>query len=305
MNDLVSDIKSLEQETLKNLKRSKASNTLKAYQSDYKDFGVFCLKNGFSSMPSDPKVLALYLTHLSKNSKFSTLKRRIASISVVHKLKGHYIDTKHPIIVENLMGIKRVKGINQKAKKPILISNLKQIIKVINQSEEKYTKKLRDKSLLLIGFSGGFRRSELVSIEIEDIEFVSEGVKIFIRRSKTDQSGEGMIKAIPYFENEEFCPVKNLKLWITQSNIKSGKIFNISDKSVVLIIKKYVELAGLDPKRYAGHSLRSGFATSTAESGAEERSIMAMTGHKTTQMVRRYIKEANLFKNNALNKIKI
>ena len=156
-----------------------------------------------------------------------------------------------------------------------------------------------------LSISGGFRRSELISIDYEDIEFVGEGVKIFIKRSKTDQSGEGMLKAIPYFDNEEFCPVRSLKLWITQSNIKSGKIFDISDKGVALIIKKYANLAGLDSEKYAGHSLRSGFATSTAESGAEERNIMAMTGHKTTQMVRRYIKEANLFKNNALNNIKI
>ena len=210
-----------------------------------------------------------------------------------------------PLIIENLLGIKRLKGSNQKAKKPILINDLKLIIKAINQSNEKYTRKLRDKTVILIGFAGGFRRSELVSIDYEDIEFVSEGVKIFIKRSKTDQSGEGMTKAIPYFDNEEFCPVKSLNLWITQSNIKSGKVFNISDKSVVLIIKKYINLAGLDSRKYAGHSLRSGFATSAAESGAEERNIMSMTGHKTTQMVRRYIQEANLFKNNALNKIKI
>ena len=164
---------------------------------------------------------------------------------------------------------------------------------------------MRDKAILLVGFSGGFRRSELVEIEYDDVEFVLEGVKIFIKRSKTDQSGEGMIKAIPYFENKNFCPVVNLKKWIDYSVIKSGKIFNISDKSVALIIKKYASLSGLDPNKYGGHSLRSGFATSTAESGAEERNIMAMTGHKTTQMVRRYIKDANLFKNNALNKIKI
>ena len=162
---------------------------------------------------------------------------------------------------------------------------------------------------MLIGFSGGFRRSELVNIDYEDLEFVVEGVKIFIKRSKTDQSGEGMTKAIPYFDNEDFCPVIALKSWIEASQISSGplkdKIFNISDKGVALIIKKYANLAGLDAQRYAGHSLRSGFATSAAESGAEERSIMAMTGHKSTEMVRRYIKEANLFKNNALNKIKI
>ena len=313
MKDLITDIKILELETLKNLKNSRAANTLRAYQADFKDFSAFCAKNGLSSMPTEPKILSLYLTHLSANLKFSTLKRRIASISVFHKLKGHYLDTKHPIIMENLHGIKRVKGTNQKAKTPILINDLKLIINVIDQCSsncelhelEGNSKLIRDKAIILVGFSGGFRRSELVNIDYDDIEFVSEGVKIFIKRSKTDQSGEGMIKAIPYFDNKSFCPVLALKHWINNSEIKSGKLFDISDKSVALIIKKYTSLSGLDPNRYSGHSLRSGFATSTAESGAEERNIMAMTGHKTTQMVRRYIQEANLFKNNALNKIKI
>ena len=305
MNELITDIKSLEIETLKNLRNSKAANTLRAYQADFKDFSGFCSKNGLNSMPTEPKILALYLTHLSSTSKFSTLKRRIASISVIHKIKGHYLDTKHPVIMENLHGIKRVKGSNQKSKKPILISDLRLIINAIDQSKQSENKKIRDKAIILVGFSGGFRRSELVDINIEDVDFVNEGVKIFIRRSKTDQSGEGMTKAIPYFDNKLFCPVTNLKKWIEYSKINSGKIFDISDKSVALIIKKYALLSGLDASKYGGHSLRSGFATSTAESGAEERNIMAMTGHKTTQMVRRYIQEANLFKNNALNKIKI
>jgi len=305
MNNLISDVKSLEIETLKNLKNSKSANTLRAYQSDYKDFSLFCVKNSFQAMPTQPKILALYLTHLSSTSKYSTLKRRLASISILHKMKGHYIDAKHPIIMENLMGIKRTIGSNQKGKKPLVISDLKVLIQAIHQSNEKDFRKLRDKALVLIGFSGGFRRSELVDIEYQDVEFVAEGVKIFVKRSKTDQSGEGMIKAIPYFENENFCPVKALKIWIEEADLKDTKIFNISDKSVALVIKKYANYAGLDANRYAGHSLRSGFATSTAESGAEERNIMAMTGHKSTEMVRRYIKEANLFKNNALNKIKI
>ena len=305
MNNIITNIKSLELETLKNLKNSKSLNTIRAYQSDFNDFSLFCSKNGFQSMPTQPKILALYLTDLSSKSKYSTLKRRLASISILHKIKGHYIDTKHPIIIENLMGIKRVKGSNQKGKKPLLINDLKTIIKAIDQSKEKDKRKIRDKALLLTGFSGGFRRSELVDIEYEDIEFVSEGVKIFVKRSKTDQSGEGMTKAIPYFDNKNFCPVKALKKWTEIIDFKNGKIFNISDKSVALIIKKYAYHAGLDSHKYAGHSLRSGFATSTAESGVEERSIMAMTGHKSTEMVRRYIKDANLFKNNALNKIKI
>jgi len=305
MNNLITDIKNLELETIKNLRNSKSTNTLRAYQSDYNDFSLFCSKNGFQAMPTQPKILALYITHLASYSKYSTLKRRLASISIIHKTKGHYIDTKHPIIVENLMGIKRTNGSNQKGKKPLLINDLKLLIKAIDESKEKNIRKIRDKSLVLIGFSGGFRRSELVDIEYEDIEFVEEGVKIFVKRSKTDQSGEGMTKAIPYFENINFCPVKALNKWVVEAELKEGKIFNISDKSVALIIKKYANYAGLDAHRYAGHSLRSGFATSTAESGAEERNIMAMTGHKSTEMVRRYIKEANLFKNNALNKIKI
>ena len=305
MNNLITDIKNLELETIKNLKNSKSTNTLRAYQSDYNDFSIFCTKNGFQAMPTHPKILALYITHLSSYSKYSTLKRRLASISIIHKTKGHYIDTKHPIIVENLMGIKRTNGSNQKGKKPLLINDLKLLINAIDESKEKNIRKIRDKALVLIGFSGGFRRSELVDIEYEDIEFVEEGVKIFVKRSKTDQSGEGMTKAIPYFDNINFCPVKALNKWVVEAEIKEGKIFNISDKSVALIIKKYANYAGLDSRRYAGHSLRSGFATSTAESGAEERNIMAMTGHKSTEMVRRYIKEANLFKNNALNKIKI
>ena len=305
MNNLITDVKSLEIETLKNLKNSKANNTLRAYQSDFSDFSNFCTKNGFSFMPTQPKIIALYITHLSKSCKFSTLKRRIASISVIHKLKGHYLDTKHPIIMENLHGIKRTLGSRQKAKKPILINDLKLIIKAIDED------KIRDKALILVGFAGGFRRSELVNIYFQDIDFVPEGVKILIRRSKTDQSGEGSIKAIPYFENQEFCPVIALKDYLNKKfsnsdkSQKDVKIFEISDKSVALIIKRYAEKAGLDSSKYAGHSLRSGFATTAAEFGAEERNIMAMTGHKTTQMVRRYIQEANLFKNNALKDIKI
>tara|TARA_B100000959_G_scaffold25758_1_gene24929 strand:+ start:873 stop:1787 length:915 start_codon:yes stop_codon:yes gene_type:complete len=304
MNDLVTDVKSLELETLKNLKTSKSINTLRAYKADYKDFTRFCIKHGFKSMPTEPKILTLYLTHLSQTSKFSTLKRRLASISVIHKVSGHYIDTKHPMITENLMGIKRIKGSYQKAKKPILVNELKLIVNVIDKDKNE-KRKVKNKALILVGFAGGFRRSELVGILFEDIDFVPEGVKIFIKRSKTDQSGEGMTKGIPYFSNSDYCPVISLRNWLEKSKIKSGKVFDMSDKSVALAIKKYTAIAGLDSNKYSGHSLRSGFATSAAELGAEERSIMAMTGHKTTQMVRRYIHEANLFKNNALNKIKL
>ena len=318
MNNIITDIKALQEETLLNLQSSKANNTVRAYKSDFDDFSLFCVQKGFKSLPSEPKIVSLYLTHLStKDIKMSTLKRRLVSIGVIHKLKGYYLDTKHPSIIENVMGIKRRKGSVQKGKKPLLISNLKQIINVIDEDKNDEIKTIRDRSIILIGFSGGFRRNEIVSLDYDDLDFVPEGLKITLKRSKTDQFGEGTLKGLPYFESSQYCPVLSLKKWIKISNINSGPLFRrfskgskltdirLTDQTVALLIKKYLNLVGIDSKNYSGHSLRSGFATSAAESGVEERSIMAMTGHKSTEMVRRYIKEANLFKNNALNKIKI
>ena len=318
MNNLITDLKALQEETLLNLQSSKAKNTVRAYKSDFNDFGLFCAQNGFKSLPSEPKIVSLYLTHLStKDIKMSTLKRRLVSIGVIHKLKGHYLDTKHPIIIENIMGIKRRRGSIQKGKKPLLINNLKILINVIDEINNQDIKKFRDRSIILIGFSGGFRRNEIVSLDYDDLDFVTEGLKINLKRSKTDQFGEGLVKGLPYFENNQYCPVISLKNWIGISKISSGPLFRrlskgsklsenrLTDQTVALLIKKYLKLAGIDSKNYSGHSLRSGFATSAAEAGVEERKIMSMTGHKSPEMVRRYIKEGNLFTNNPLNKFKI
>jgi site-specific recombinase XerD len=318
MNNIITDLKALQEETLLNLKSSKSNNTVRAYKSDFSDFGLFCTQNGFKSLPSEPKIVSLYLTHLStKDVKMSTLKRRLVSIGVIHRLKGYYLDTKHPSIIENVMGIKRRKGSIQRGKKPLLISSLKKTINVIDEYNNEEIKKIRDRSIILIGFSGGFRRNEIVSLDYDDLDFVPEGLKITLKRSKTDQFGEGSLKGLPYFDKPQYCPVVSIQNWLKISKINSGPLFRrfskgsklteyrLTDQSVALLLKHYLELAGIDNKNYSGHSLRSGFATSAAESGAEERAIMAMTGHKSTEMVRRYIKEANLFKNNALNKIKI
>ena len=318
MNNIITDIKALQEETLLNLQSSKAKNTIRAYKSDFKDFGLFCTQNGFKSLPSEPKIISLYLTQLStKDVKISTIKRRLVSIGVIHKLKGYYLDTKHPLILENLMGIKRRKGSIQNGKKPLLINNLKRLINVIDQQKKEQIKIFRDRTIILIGFSGGFRRNEIVSLDYDDLDFVEEGLKINVKRSKTDQFGEGSIKGLPYFDNSQYCPVLSIKKWIEISKINSGALFRrftkgsnlsekrLTDQTVALLIKEYLDLAGINSKNYSGHSLRSGFATTAAEAGAEERTIMAMTGHKSTEMVRRYIKDANLFKNNALNKIKI
>ena len=318
MNNIITDIKALQEETLLNLQSSKAKNTIRAYKSDFEDFGLFCTQNGFKSLPSEPKIISLYLTQLStKDVKISTIKRRLVSIGVIHKLKGHYLDAKHPLIVENLMGIKRRKGSIQNGKKPLLINNLRKIINAIDHQKKEQIKIFRDRTIILIGFSGGFRRNEIVSLDYDDLDFVEEGLKINVKRSKTDQFGEGSIKGLPYFDNSQYCPVLSIKKWIEISKINSGALFRrftkgsnlsekrLTDQTVALLIKEYLDLAGINSKNYSGHSLRSGFATTAAEAGAEERTIMAMTGHKSTEMVRRYIKDANLFKNNALNKIKI
>ena len=263
MNDIITDIKALQEETLLNLQSSKANNTVRAYKSDFNDFGIFCAQNGFKSLPSDPKIVSLYLTHLStKDVKMSTLKRRLVSIGVIHKLKGHYLDTKHPSIIENIMGIKRRKGSIQKAKKPILINSLKLIIDAIDKQNKQEIKKFRDRSIILIGFSGGFRRNEIVSLDYDDLDFVPEGLKINIKRSKTDQFGEGFTKALPYFDSSQYCPVVSLKNWLDISKITSGPVFRrfvkgsklsenrLTDQTVAYLLKKYLNLAGIDSKNY-------------------------------------------------------
>ena len=269
MNNLITDLKALQEETLLNLQSSKAINTVRAYKSDFKDFGLFCAQNGFKSLPSEPKIVSLYLTHLStKEVKMSTLKRRLVSIGVIHKLKGHYLDTKHPIIIENIMGIKRRKGSVQKGKKPLLINNLKLLINAIDEVKEEEIKKFRDRSIILIGFSGGFRRNEIVSLDYDDLDFVSEGLKINLKRSKTDQFGAGLIKGLPYFDNPQYCPVLSLQKWINISKINAGPLFRrfskgskltdkrLTDQTVAHLIKKYLKLSGIESKNYSGNSLR-------------------------------------------------
>ncbi|MDC0532584.1 tyrosine-type recombinase/integrase, partial [Candidatus Pelagibacter ubique] len=270
MNDIITDIKALQEETLLNLQNSKANNTVRAYKSDFNDFGLFCAQNGFKSLPSEPKIVSLYLTYLStKDIKMSTLKRRLVSIGVIHKLRGYYLDTKHPSIIENIMGIKRRKGSIQKSKKPLLINNLKKIINAIDNGKKDNIKKLRDRTIILIGFSGGFRRNEIVSLDCDDLDFVPEGLKINIKRSKTDQFGEGSVKALPYFNKSQYCPVVSLKKWMDLTSITSGPVFRrfikgsklsenrLTNQTVALLIKEYLNLAGIDSTNYSGHSLRS------------------------------------------------
>lgn len=314
MNNLIYR-RNLEAQTIENIKNSKSLNTNRAYKSDYNHFIDFCKKNGLEYLKPDVKTISIYLTDLSnKKYKYSTIRRRLVSISIANKLSGNYINTKHPAIDENLKSIRRKLGNYQRGKTPILLEELNKIINAIERNESNI-RKIRDKSIILLGFAGGFRRSEIVSLDLEDVEFVKEGIKVLLRKSKTDQFSDGFLKGIPYLKNKNLCAAKSLIEWIDISGIEKGPLFRkisksekllanrLTGQSVALIIKKYTKIARINNINFSGHSLRSGFATVVASLGADERSIMSMTGHKSTTMVRRYIRESNLFNNNALNKL--
>jgi len=173
----------------------------------------------------------------------------------------------------------------------------------------------RDRALILLGFAGAFRRSELVGLDASDCIFGRDGLTVTLRRSKTDQDGAGRKIGIPYGANPDTCPVRNLQDWIEQAGIVGGVLFRplnrrgqlrpgrLSGIDVARVVKKLAQRAGLNPALYAGHSLRAGHATAAAIAGASERSIMNQTGHRSVQMVRRYIRDGSLFRENSAGKL--
>lgn len=286
---------------------AKAKNTLNAYKKDWQDFCQFCEATGLQSLPADPKTVINYLTIQAENHKVSTLERRIASISQAHQAAGFPTPTSTMQVRALMQGIRRTKGAAQTGKAPAVTSDIKAMVK----SLPKNLLGNRDRALLLVGFAGGFRRSERVSLDVEDLEFRWEGLVITLRKSKTDQEGQGRRVAIPFGSNYETCPVRSLQFWLELSGTTMGPVFKsinrhgnlqesrLCDKTVSLVVKRCAEAAGLDSNKYSGHSLRAGLATSAAAAGVSERAIMSQTGHRSVNMVRRYIREGNLFNDNA------
>ncbi|EPZ52760.1 site-specific integrase [Alicyclobacillus acidoterrestris] len=294
------------------VRRSKAQNTIKAYQSDWQSFSRWCKARGLCSLPAEPRVVALYLSDMADlGYKASTIGRHMISIDLAHKTKGYPSPTSDETVRSVWRGIRNTIGVAPSGKSPVLVEDLRRMLRHAPND----LMGLRDRALLLIGFAGAFRRSELVSLNVEDIEFTREGLVITLRRSKTDQVGEGRKVGIPYGSFIETCPVRALQAWLEATGIESGALFrhvtkgrqigttHLSDKSVARIVKKYIERIGLDESKFAGHSLRDGLATSAAMAGASERDIMAQTGHKNPMMVRRYIRDGNLFRSNAAARI--
>lgn len=289
--------------------QAKASNTVKAYRSDWNHFAAWCEGQGLDSLPAAPQTVALYLTALAEaGRKASTLQRRLSSISQAHQMAGHDSPTRDIQVRTVWAGIRRAKGTAQTRKAPAVIEDVRAMVEALPDS----LGGLRDRALLLVGFVGAFRRSELVGLDVEDIRPTSEGLVVTLRYSKTDQEGAGEEKALPYGANPATCPVRALQAWLEAAGITEGPVFRsvnrhgqvgatrLSDRSVANIVKRSAEGAGLDPSRYSGHSLRAGFATSAARAGAEERDIARVTGHSSERILRRYIREGKLFRNPAL-----
>lgn len=291
---------------------SKAQNTRKAYSSDWKEFSDWCEKNRVSSLPAEAETVVAYLSYLFKEGKkTSTIARKKSTISQAHAAAGCASPTAAQIVIDTMKGIKRELGIMRNKKSPILAEDIQRFCE-----KKEDLKDLRDCALLLIGFSGAFRRSELISLNIEDVRFTREGIRVILRKSKTDQEGAGMEKGIAYGSNPDTCPVRILQDWIEAAQIKEGALFRqinkygqVSEKrlssshSVARIVKEYIKKIGLPISEYSGHSLRAGFATEASANGASLDDIMRQTGHRSVEMVREYIRKQNLFKNNASAKL--
>jgi site-specific recombinase XerD len=263
---------------------------------------------GFDPLPAAPETVALYITSLvDQGRKASTIQRRLTAISQAHKTAGYATPTTSPGVRAVWSGIRREHGTAQAGKAPVMTVDLRAMVETLPDS----LSGLRDRALLLVGFAGGFRRSELVALDTADVEETADGLVVTIRRSKTDQDGQGRRIGLPYGSNPATCPVRALRAWGEASGIIEGPLFRpinrhgqlqdrrLTAQSVALVVKRVAEAAGLDPARFSGHSLRSGLATSAAAAGVSERSIMNQTGHKSVVMVRKYIREGSLFRDNA------
>lgn len=310
-NSALSKLLDLHNQTSEYIKSAKAANTWRGYKSDWQHFFNWSKEHNLECLPSSPSTIAMYLAHCASTLKTATIQRRIVAISQFHTGQ-HYSDpTKSPEVKECWRGIRRTKGIAQIQKSPILVDHLKNILQLIPNT----LLGKRDRALLLVGFTSAFRRSEIVALNYEDLEFSREGVIVNLRKSKTDQMGEGRKVGLPYSRDPKQCPVIALKKWLEVAAIKEGAIFRgvnrhsqvlpgrLTDRQVANTVKKYCEQIGLDSTLFSGHSLRSGLATSAAIAGASERQIMAQTGHKNSAMVRRYIRNAEVFRDNVVSKI--
>ena len=292
---------------------SKAISTLRAYRSDWEHFEQWCRSRLLPHLPARPETVALYLAQHGATLKASTLTRRLTSINKAHRvanLEAPALMT-NLAVGETLKGIRRTHGSEQKGKQPLFTDDLREMVRSLPHGRIG----TRDRALLLMGYAGAFRRSEIAALQVTDVQDTKEGLVIRIRRSKTDQEGEGREVAIPRGSCVDSCPVHAFRQWLAAACIESGPLFRRIDRhgnlspaalhkdSIGAIVKRAAKGAGLDPNLYAGHSLRAGLCTQAYMNGARELDIMRQTGHKSLEMVRKYIRGRGLFRDNPAAKL--
>lgn len=290
------------------LSTSVAESTKEAYSRDWRDFSRWCKEHDLPSLPSNAEVVACYLTSLAmRGLRVTTIRRHSAAIAAAHHESRHPSPTAHPVIKELLRGMSRKLGTPPKPVDALLSQDIRKMVRALPDT----LIGTRDKALILIGFAGAFRRSELVGMNTEDVSYRDEGLVILLARSKTDQNGKGRWVGIPYGKNPDTCPVAALRRWLTISGIIEGPVLKgldrhgnivserLSRRSVGEIIKRAARAAGLDATRVSGHSLRSGHVTQAVRSGVAEHIIQMQTGHTSSGSLRRYLRLAKIFEENS------
>jgi site-specific recombinase XerD len=286
-------------------KAEKAAATRRAYGTDFRLFRAWCDGKGVSALPAGPETVAAYLAAAARTARPSTIGRRVAAIRYAHKLAGLNTPTDAEAVKATVRGIRRTLGTAKVKKAPAVAPKL---IAMTSHATNKLAG-LRDRALLLVGFGGAFRRSELVALNVEDVSETDEGLKALIRRSKTDQEGEG--RTVPIARGDIACPAKALRAWLEAAGITTGPIFRpinkagtvstdrLTDRSVANIVKYYAGRAGFDKATFSGHSLRAGFLTSAAGKGKSLFKLMDVSGHRSVDTLRGYVRDAELFKDHA------
>jgi integrase len=292
-------------------RHSKAESTLRGYRADWRDFCGWCEGHGARALPATAETVAAYIAESTARLKVGSIQRRLNAIAAAHKAVGLESPTTSAVVTATLQGIRRTLGTAPAQKAPALTDDIRAMVAATDEG----LIGLRDRALILLGFAGAFRRSELVALDVADLTFGRDGLTVNLRRSKTDQEGVGRKVGVPYGANPETCPVRVLQGWLESAALADGPVFRslnrhghlcagrLAPADVARVVKKLAERAGLDAARYAGHSLRAGHATAAAISGASERSIMNQTGHRSVQMVRRYIRDGSLFRDNSAGKL--
>ena len=297
-------------------RRSKADNTKAAYVADWADFTGWCERSGVDALPSTVATVTAYITHmantpvisatgkqLSERHAVATIERRLASISKAHQAAGFGPIRREGILKDTLQGIRRVCGVAQDRAAALRVADIRRIVAELPDSAQG----LRDRALLLVGYAGALRRSELVALTVEDIEFTEQGAIVRIRRSKTNQTGEREQVELNFGTRAETCPVRNLRAWLDFAEISTGPVFRsvnrhghvlpgpLTGKAVGLILKRIASAHGLDARAFSGHSLRAGFITDQYAAGTAEAVIMKQSRHKSRAVLTVYYREAEQF----------